>query len=576
MLQLLRIRDFALAGDIEIEFGPGLNVLTGETGAGKSIIVDAVAALLGGRARGGDVKEGEDRALLEAVFVPGPHVQPLLEELGLEPDEGEDALIVAREIASTGRSRCRVNGRLATVQNLAQIGRLLVDIHGQHDSESLAQAARHIDLLDALGGEPLEALRREVSRLAAERSRLRSEIARLKEGERERARREDLLRYQIEEIRAARLTPGEDQELEAERARLAHAERLAQGVAEAYAALYEGGGVSASAVDLAGGALQRLEGLTAYDEELAGLVRGLEQALIAMQEAARDLRRYQERLVADPERLSQVEARLEQIARLKAKYGSTVEEILAFAQEAQRELDAVVNSSASLAQLEKELAGIEQELAEKALELSAARREVAREAAAEIGRRLALLNMPHARFEVAFSVEEDPEGIECGGRRLAVSRKGIDRVEFLFSANPGESLKPLARIASGGEMSRVALAIKTVMAWADPVPTLVFDEVDAGIGGETAERVADALVQLAASRQVLVVTHLAQIAARADRHLNVVKSSDGLRTTVSVRPLDGEERVWEIARMLDGQATATSFDHARALLDMARRAKTAS
>ncbi len=294
--------------------------------------------------------------------------------------------------------------------------------------------------------------------------------------------------------------------------------------------MYEGGGVSASAVDLAGGALQRLEGLTAYDEELAGLVRGLEQALIAMQEAARDLRRYQERLVADPERLSQVEARLEQIARLKAKYGSTVEEILAFAEEAQRELDAVVNSSASLAQLEKELAGIEQELAEKALELSAARREVAREAAAEIGRRLALLNMPHARFEVAFSVEEDPEGIECGGRRLAVSRKGIDRVEFLFSANPGESLKPLARIASGGEMSRVALAIKTVMAGADPVPTLVFDEVDAGIGGETAERVADALVQLAASRQVLVVTHLAQIAALADRHLNVVKSSDGLRT----------------------------------------------
>ena len=384
------------------------------------------------------------------------------------------------------------------------------------------------------------------------------------------------MRYQIEEIRAARLTPGEDQELEAERARLAHAERLAQGVAEAYAALYEGGGVSASAVDLAGGALQRLEGLTAYDEELAGLVRGLEQALIAMQEAARDLRRYQERLVADPERLSQVEARLEQIARLKAKYGSTVEEILAFAEEAQRELDAVVNSSASLAQLEKELAGIEQELAEKALELSAARREVAREAAAEIGRRLALLNMPHARFEVAFSVEEDPEGIECGGRRLAVSRKGIDRVEFLFSANPGESLKPLARIASGGEMSRVALAIKTVMAWADPVPTLVFDEVDAGIGGETAERVADALVQLAASRQVLVVTHLAQIAA-AGRPAPERGEELGRPAHHRVGPAPGRRGAGvEIARMLDGQATATSFDHARALLDMARRAKTAS
>lgn len=522
------------------------------------------------------MREGEERALLEAAFAPPAHAGALLEELGIDLDEADEALIVMREITSAGRSRCRINGRLATVANLAQLGQALVDIHGQHDSVSLFSPARHIDLLDALGGLELAELRERVSRLAGERSRLIEEIERLRESERERARREDLLRYQIEEIRAVRLAPGEDDELEAERSRLAHAERLAQGVAEAYAALYEGDGHGTSAVDLAGGALQRLLGLTGYDEGLAPLARSLEQALVAMQEAAHDLRRYQERLVADPQRLAAVEERLEKIARLKAKYGSTVEEILAFASQAESELDALTSSTARLAHLERELARVDEELGRAALDLSAARRKVAAAVTGEITERLAALNMPRARFEIACDVQEDPQGIECGGRRLAVTRKGIDRIEFLFSANPGESPRPLARIASGGEMSRVALAIKSAMAEADPVPTLVFDEVDAGIGGETAERVADALMRLARKRQVLVVTHLAQIAARADRHIVVVKEADGERTTVTARPVEGEERVWEIARMLDGKATATSFDHAKALLDMALQAKTAS
>lgn len=576
MLEVLRIRDFALAGDVEIEFGPGLNVLTGETGAGKSIVVDAVSALVGGRASARDVREGEERAILEAAFSTGPHVAAVLAELDLAPDEADGGLILVREIWSTGRSKCRINGRLATVAELAQIGRALVDIHGQHDSASLLQASRHIDLLDALGGPRLQQLRERVSRLAGERAELLEEIERLKAGERERARLEDILRYQIDEIRAARLVPGEDEELERERARLAHAERLALGVAEAYSALYEGDGRRASAVDLAGEALRRLEALTAYDERLAPLVRTLEQALVAMQEAAHDLRRYRQDLVADPGRLAEVEERLERIQRLKAKYGSTVEEVIAFADQAEKQLAGLASAADRLAELERRLVQVEKELAREALELSAVRKEVAARVSAEIASRLAALNMPRARFEVAFGVEEDPRGIECGGRRLALTRKGIDRVEFLFSANPGESPKPLARIASGGEISRVALAIKSAMAEADPVETLIFDEVDAGIGGETAERVAQALVELARKRQVLVVTHLAQIAARADRHLAVVKESSGDRTTVTVRRLEGEERVWEIARMLDGKATKTSYEHAKALLDMARRTKSAS
>lgn len=577
MLLDLHIQNFAIAGRIAIEFGPGLNVLTGETGAGKSIIIDAVSALIGGRAGAGEVREGAERALIEGAFaVDSPRMRELLESLDIEPDEEDDMLILVREISAGGRSRCRIGGRLANVTALAQVGRSLVDIHGQHDSQSLFQPARHIDLLDALGGEEIASFRERVSQLAAKRQALLDEIERLKESERERARQEDLLTYQLQEIGAANLVEGEDDELEAERARLSHAERLAQGAAQAYAALYEGDGVSPSAVDLAGEALQRLEGLTEYDEELDSVVRALEQALVALQEVARDVRRYQEGLTADPQRLAEVEGRLELINRLKRKYGATVQEILAFAAAAQADLDSLTSSAQRLAQLQEELSALDIKLSEAAQELSAARKEVARRVSGAITERLMALNMPKARFEVAFDVQEDPSGIQVDGKRLAVTRRGIDRVEFLFSANPGESPRPLAKIASGGEMSRVALAIKATMAEVDPAATLIFDEVDAGIGGQTAERVAEALVELARTHQVLVVTHLAQIAARADRHMTVVKEESADQTTVSVRLLEGEERVWEIARMLDGQATQTSFDHAKALLEMAQQTKTAS
>lgn len=578
MLVDLHIQDFALAGRIAIEFGPGLNVLTGETGAGKSIIIDAVSTLVGGRAGAGEVREGSERALIEGAFVIQPErMREVLDLVDASPEESDDdTLILVREISAGGRSRCRINGRLANVASLGRVGRALVDIHGQHDHQSLFHPSKHLDLLDALGGDPISRLRDAVSRLAARRQALLDEMERLREGERERARQEDLLTYQIEEIAAASLVVGEDDELEAERARLAHAERLAQGVAQAYASLYEGGGQFQSAVDLAGEALQQLEALAGYDEELAGLTRALEQAVISIQEVARDLRRYQESLTADPGRLAEIEERLELINRLKRKYGATIEEILAFAAASQAELDALTGSTQRLEQIERELAELEAELAKAAVELSAARKKLADQISEAITGRLRALNMSAARFEVAFDVQEDPAGIEIDGRKLAVTRRGIDRVEFLFSANPGESPRPLARIASGGEMSRVALAIKATMAQVDPASTLIFDEVDAGIGGQTAEKVAEALVELARTHQVLVVTHLAQIAARADRHMTVVKEERDGRTTVTVRPLEGDERVWEIARMLDGQATATSFDHAKALLEMARQAKTAS
>ncbi len=526
MLLALHIQDFALAGRVEIEFGPGLNVLTGETGAGKSIIIDAVSALIGGRVGAGHVRQGRERAILEGAFLAtAPAVQERLAALDVQAGDGDDTVILVREISAAGRSKCRINGRLANVSRAGGDR----ESPGRHPRAARPPVALSPLLPPRPPRRPRRrrdlGLREQVSRLVEERDGLLQEIERLREGERERARLEDLLTYQIQEIAAAQLSPGEDAELEAERARLAHVERIVDGVRQSYGEVYEGGPGARSAVDLAGSALERLQGLVEYDPQLAPLVEALEQAVVSMQEVAHDLRRYLGQLAADPERLSQVESRLEEINRLKRKYGATVEEILAFAQDAQAELDALTSSEERLLELERRLASVEKELSQAAQSLSKARRKAAAGIEASVSERLRALAMPHARFEVAFSVQEDPQGVEIDGRRLFVGRRGVDRVEFLFSANPGEEPGPWPRSHRAAKCTRVALAIKATLAAVDPAATLIFDEVDAGIGGETADRVADALVELARTHQVLVVTHLAQIAARADRHLAVSKDS---------------------------------------------------
>lgn len=576
MLEELRVEDFALVGRLELSFSNGLNVLTGETGAGKSILIDAVQAVLGRRGGADAVRQGCERAWIEAAFSirHGSPVAQLLRELGYM-DEGDDLLVLSREISANGRSKCRINGRLVNVSQLAQVGDRLVDIHGQHDQESLLSPARHLELLDALGGGEVASLLEEVAALASERNKLLEEIERLEASARERLRREELLRFQVEEIAAAKLEPGEEERLEAERARLGHAERLVQGAAAAYAALYEGG-EGGAALDVAGSALRALEQLLPLDAQLKPSVDLLEQAVIGLQEAAHELRRYIEGIEADPQRLQAVEERLQEIASLKRKYGASVQEILDYLRRASEELEGLTREEESLDGLRRKLAEVEERLAQRAGELSRRRREVAERAAGEIGRRLAALNMPDARFEVQMRREADPNGIVVDGERVAVGRRGIDRVEFLFSANAGEEPRPLARIASGGEMSRVMLAIKSVLAEVDPCDTLIFDEIDAGIGGRTAESVASALFELSRSRQVLVVTHLAQIASRADRHLTVEKRSVDGRTEVAVAPIDGEERVREIARMLAGESTPSSIQHAKELLELARKGRSAS
>lgn len=577
MLEELRVEDYALVDRLELSFSHGFNALTGETGAGKSILIDAVQAVLGRRAGADAVRQGCERAYIEAAFSirPDSPAAALLRELGYMA-EGDEILVLSREISAGGRSKCRINGRLVNLSQLAEVGGLLVEVHGQHEGASLLLPARHLELLDALGGAEVGSLLAEVAELVGERRRLLDAIERLDASTRERLHREELLRFQVEEIASAKLEPGEEERLEEEKARLVHAERLMQGVAAAYSALYEGSETTAPALDAAGDALRSLEQLAELDRRLQPALELLGQAVVALQEAAHELRRHVEGVEVDPGRLEEVEERLQLIASLKRKYGATVEEVLAYFQRASEELAGLAREDESLGELRRRLAGVEERLADRAAKLSEARRRAAERAEGEICRRLAELAMPHARFEVQMRREPDPAGIDIGGERFAVGPKGVDKVEFLFSANPGEPPKPLARIASGGEMSRVMLAIKSVLAEVDPCDTLIFDEVDAGVGGRTADAVAEALWQLSRSRQVLVVTHLAQIASRADRHLAVEKRTAGGRTEVSVAEVTGEARVREIARMLGGGGTPAGLQHAKELLEMAHKGRSAS
>ena len=576
MLHELRMQDFAIVEECHLEFGPGLNVLTGETGAGKSIVIDAVAAVLGGRAGTAAVRQGASRAVVDASFEleKGAAAADLLEELGLLDEEN---VILTREVAAEGRNKCRINARPTNVSTLAEIGRTLVDIHGQHDHQSLLSVANHVHLLDALGGASLRDVAREVARLAAEYAEVRRAIRDLEEGDRHRAQQEDLMRFQLSEIDEADLAPGEDEELASERARLTHAERIARALSEAYYALYGGDDMGdVSAVSLVGRAKANVEDSLQYDDRLEEPYNTLEQALAAIEDVSGELRRRFEEAEADPERLAAIEERLSLIARLKRKYGESVDDILAFHSRIARQLELVQGADESLAQLRTQERSLARQLAECASRLSEGRKRAAEVAEREIARRLAGLQMPEARFQVAITRRPDEEGIVVDDERVHIGPHGVDHVEFLFSANPGQEVRPLARIASGGEMSRVMLAIKGALAEIDPVGTLIFDEVDAGLGGRAAESVAEALAELASTHQVIVVTHLAQIAARGDRHFVVEKGVERGQTHITVRRVEGEARVRELARMLDGKETQTGYEHAKELLALAHKGKAAS
>jgi len=584
MLTELHIRNFAIIDDLYLTFAPGFTVLTGETGAGKSIIIDAVELVLGGRADTTIIRAGADQALVEATFQLEPArqaaLQPLLEQEGLEGDE-PDLLLLSREVRAGGRSICRVNGRAVTLALLREVAQGLVDIHGQSEHLSLLRVREHVNLLDRYAN--LWDLRRRVVDLASRVQRARRARAELERSERERVQRIDLLQYQIAEIEAAALTPGEEEELTEERVRLANAEQLAELLTEALRALDEGGEESPAAMDLLGTATRALEGLARIDATLEPLVREAEELTYGLQDLADALRDYQERVEYNPRRLAEVEERLDLIRRLERKYGPTIRDVLGYARRAAEELETLTHSEERIEELRAEEERLLSELGQVAWELSLRRQEAAQRLAREIEQELQDLRMEGARFGVEFQWREDPEGVavpqpapslrlrvpgptadqpEASNMepethpRVAFDATGIDRVEFLVSPNPGEPLKPLAKIASGGETSRLMLALKTVLSRADETPTLIFDEIDQGIGGRVGATVGEKLWRLtvaeegALSHQVLCVTHLPQLAGFGDLHLKVEKRVVEGRTVTRVRALEGADRIEELAQML--------------------------
>jgi DNA repair protein RecN (Recombination protein N) len=575
MLTELIITNFAIIDELHLDLSPGFNALTGETGAGKSIIVDAVALLLGERADALMVRAGADLAQIEGIFLLDEPLQslinPILEREGIE-GETSDMLILGREIRANGRSYCRINGRAVSLAVLGEVSQPLVDIHGQGEHLSLLRVVTHQRLLDRFGG--LDAQREALAEQVGLRRATRRELDALLRDEKELARRVDQLTYQIEEISAARLKSGEEEDLIAERTRLANAERLAQLANEVCQVLYEGSEEQMSAADLLDQASRALNQLAQIDPALNANQQLAESLSIQVSELAHTVRTYRDSIEANPRRLSHVEERLALIHSLKRKYGQTIEEILTFGEQARSELERITHAEERIEQLRTEEEQLRHRVGSAALALSQARRLAAERLAAGTEAQLADLNMNGARFAVDISWADDPNGVYVEGRTLACGENGIDRVEFLVAPNPGEGLNPLARTASGGETSRLMLALKTVLAAADETPTLIFDELDQGIGGRVGAVVGRKLrgISHAAScqRQVLCVTHLPQIAGYAEAHFMVEKRVSGQRTTTYIRRLEGADRVEELAAMLGTLSEGTRRSAQEILAEAAR------
>jgi DNA repair protein RecN (Recombination protein N) len=550
MLTQLTIRNFALIECLGLEFGEGFNVLTGETGAGKSILIDAIAAALGARVGAEVVRTGAERASVEAAFEVSPAAASPLADWA---EEG--AIILAREISRSGRSVFRLNGRMCTASTVREVAAALIDLHGQHEHQSLLATERHADYLEGWAGGELLANRRRAAQCATALRETRAAIAELRRNERELAQKVDLYRFQVEEIDAAELQPEEEQALDADRLLLASAEKLHAGAGVALATLAQG---EPCAADMLATAAVELGNLTAIDARLAPVAELVESAAVAAQEAARELRRYHESVEFNPERLQQVMERIELLRRLKRKYGDSAAEILAYRDRVAGELQSIEQVGKQEEDLSGRAAELAARLAQVVEQVQQGRRAAAKRFDRLVTEQLRELGMQHTRFESRVE-RGDPEALDRGLPAV------LGAMEFLIAPNPGEPLRPLARIASGGEISRVMLALKTVMAAASPVPTLIFDEVDAGVGGRTAEVLGRKLASLGQANQVLCITHLPQIACLAATHFQVQKRVAGSRTVVNVSRLEKGNRVAELARMLGG-AESTATRHAEQLL----------
>ena len=568
MLSELRIQDFAIIDDLTMELGPGFIIFTGETGAGKSIIIDAVEMILGGRAETVNIRSGSEKALIEGTFRVGERVKDtvnvILEAQGLL--EENDVLILSREIRREGRNICRVNGRVVALAVLREIGQLLVDVHGQSEHLSLLRVSEHINLLDRFA--QVNDLLREYVHEYGSLQGVKKELKRLRQAEADSAQRADLLAYQINEIESAGLQLGEEQKLTEERNRLANAEQLAEYTQQAILALDDGLDEGTSAIDLLGKVSHALTGLIKVDLSADKEFQSATDLFEAANELVHRLKIYREQIEYSPDRLNEVEERLGMIRALQRKYGEEFPEIFEYAENARNELDAITHAEERIEELQHLVRDCVKRLSELAIELSNRRKEASVLLAKGVDGELADLRMEGAQFGVNQNWREDEDGVTIEGRKVSFQASGIDRIEFLVAPNPGEGLKPLAKIASGGETTRLMLAMKGVLAQADQTPSLIFDEIDQGIGGRVGAIVGRKLWRLARNHQVLCITHLPQLAAYGDDHFNVAKRVESGRTHTVTHLLEYTERIEELALMLGGQ-TESNMRSAEQLLQQA-------
>jgi DNA repair protein RecN (Recombination protein N) len=560
----LHVINYALIDDVEIEFGPGLNIITGETGAGKSILIGALGLVLGTRASPDVVRTGETRCTVEAIFrLPSGHpCLAVLDEMGIEAPD--DELILRREVHAEGRSRCFAGGLAIPVRSLHAIGQALVDLHGQHEHQSLLDEDRHIGFLDGFGG--LSAGRGEVAAGHAELSELRQEMARhLAEAQRLRERRE-LLEFQVNEIASAGPEPDEDERLEREQSVLANAERLAEAAAQLEALLYQD---EDAIVDRLAAAGRILEEAVRMDGSLKPRLEELEAQRYAVEELARFFTEYGQGVEHNPERLREITERLELLGSLKKKYGGSLEAVRAYRDRADDELERSQALDASVGELEARIEQAQAAFSAACGRLSSARQAAAGRLSKAIQKELAHLGMPKVRFAAEVTQTESEEGpVTLNGKRFEAGAAGVDRVAFHISTNPGEAVRPLVRVASGGEISRIMLAMKTVLARTDSVQVLIFDEIDIGISGRVAEVVGRSLKRLSESYQTISITHLPQIARMAHVHFSVRKAQQKGRTVTRVEALEHEARAEELAKLLGGEKISeVTMRHAREMLE---------
>ncbi len=560
----------ALIKELNIEFDEGLNVLTGETGAGKSIIIEAINLILGSHTTIDLIRLGEDSLVVEGLFLITPNekmaINNLNPDLKIVDDEG--TLLIRREVNKKGRNKCWINQRLVNLSLLQDIGNFLVDLHGQHNHQSLLDASKHIDLIDNLGGDKIARCRKELFNTYRLWREKKKRLSQLLEDREKNLKHIDFLKFQLEEIDKASLTKDEDKRLEEEEMVLRNAEKIVETMEKANFILYEGRVEHPSIRDSLNEVSKNLGEIASLDRQIEKMKEALKEIVYQLEDLVNEIEKYKDKIELDTSRLKEVEERLNLINNLKSKYGSTIEEILQYRQKIYQELMAIDYCANEIESLRVDISSLENKVSDISHNLSLRRRKIAENLEERVVRELEDLNMKKCQFKVFLNHCQDDKGIKINNKKYKIGPKGIDAIEFMISPNVGEKLRPLARIVSGGEVSRIMLALKSILSEVDQVSTLIFDEIDSGVGARLGEVIAQKLRNISERKQMICITHLPQIACRAKKHLYIEKYVRENKTEIRVEEIKGEDRVKEIARMLDGnQMSEITIQHAQKMLE---------